>query len=146
MITFVDGLNQLRQITIQLLQITMLIYEDITYKIRKAIFNVYNFWGPGLYEEIYEKSLIVELEALGLKVESQKSIPVYYRGKKIECGYRLDLLVEDKIILELKAVDELKAIYKKQLFTYLKITDKRLGLLVNFNTTDIIHSIVRIAN
>ena len=124
----------------------MLIYEDITYKIRKAIFNVYNFWGPGLYEEIYEKSLVIELEALGLKVESQKSIPVYYRGKKIECGYRLDLLVEDKIILELKAVDELKAIYKKQLFTYLKITDKRLGLLVNFNTTDIMHSIVRIVN
>lgn len=124
----------------------MLIYEDITYKIRKAIFNVYNFWGPGLYEEIYEKSLIVELEALGLKVESQKSIPVYYRGKKIECDYRLDLLVEDKIILELKAIDELKDIHKKQLFTYLRITDKRLGLLVNFNTTDIIHSIVRIAN
>ena len=124
----------------------MLIYEDITYKIRKAIFNVYNFWGPGLYEEIYEKSLVVELESLGLKVESQKSIPVHYRGKKIECDYRLDLLVEDKIILELKAVDELKAIHKKQLFTYLKITDKRLGLLVNFNTTDIIHSIVRIAN
>ncbi len=124
----------------------MLIYEDITYKIRKAIFNVYNFWGPGLYEEIYEKSLVVELESLGLKVESQKSIPVYYMGKKIECDYRLDLLVEDKIILELKAVDELKAIHKKQLFTYLKITDKRLGLLINFNTTDIMHSIVRIAN
>ncbi len=124
----------------------MLIYEDLTYKIRKAIFNVYNFWGPGLYEEIYEKSLIIELESLGLKVESQKSIPVNYRGKKIECDYRLDLLVEDKIILELKAVDELKAIHKKQLFTYLKITDKRLGLLINFNTNDIMHSIVRIAN
>lgn len=124
----------------------MLIYEDITYKIRKAIFNVYNFWGPGLYEEIYEKSLVIELETLGLKVECQKCIPVNYKGKKLECDYRLDLLVEDKIILELKAVDELRAIHKKQLFTYLKITDKRLGLLVNFNTNDIMHSIIRIAN
>ena len=58
----------------------MLIYEDLTFKIRKAIFNVYNYWGPGLYEEIYEKSLIIELESMGLKVESQKNIPVVYKG------------------------------------------------------------------
>ena len=124
----------------------MLLYEELTYQIRKAIFNVYNYWGPGLYEDIYEKSLIVELELLGLKVECQKSIPVKYKDIKLKCDYRLDLLVEDKVIIELKAVDELKTIHKKQLLTYLKVTDKRLGLLVNFNTADIIHSIIRIAN
>ena len=124
----------------------MLLYEELTYQIRKAIFNVYNYWGPGLFEEIYEKSLVAELETFGLKVECQKQIPVIYKGTKLKCDYRLDLLVDDKVIIELKAVDELKPIHKKQLLTYLKITDKHLGLLVNFNTTDIIHSIVRIAN
>ena len=77
----------------------MLLYEELSYKIRKAIFNVYNYWGPGLYEEIYEKSLIVELVNMGLKVESQKNIPVVYKGVYIECNYRIDLLVEDKIII-----------------------------------------------
>ncbi len=124
----------------------MLIYEDLTFKIRKAIFNVYNYWGPGLYEEIYEKSLIIELESMGLKVESQKNIPVVYKGMKIDCDYRMDLLVEDKIIIELKAVNEIKQIHQIQLNTYLKITNMHVGLLVNFNTDDILHSIIRIAN
>ena len=124
----------------------MLLYEDLTFLIRKAIFNVYNYWGPGLLETIYEKSLMIELETMGLKVECQKHIPVVYRGKEIECDYRLDLLVEDKVIIELKAVENLKPIHNMQLSTYLKITGKRLGILVNFNTSDIIHSIVRIAN
>ena len=124
----------------------MLLYEDLTFQIRKAIFNVYNYWGPGLLETIYEKSLMIELETMGLKVECQKHIPVVYRGKDIECDYRLDLLVEDKVIIELKAVENLQPIHKMQLSTYLKITGKRLGILVNFNTSDIIHSIERIAN
>ena len=124
----------------------MLLYEDLTFQIRKAIFNVYNYWGPGLLETIYEKSLMIELETMGLKVECQKHIPVVYRGKDIECDYRLDLLVEDKVIIELKAVENLQPVHKMQLSTYLKITGKRLGILVNFNTSDIIHSIVRIAN
>ncbi len=124
----------------------MLLYEDLTFQIRKAIFNVYNYWGPGLLETIYEKSLMIELETMGLEVECQKHIPVVYRGKEIECDYRLDLLVEDKVIIELKAVENLQPIHKMQLSTYLKITGKRLGILVNFNTSDIMHSIVRIAN
>lgn len=124
----------------------MLLYEELTYQIRKAIFNVYNYWGPGLYEDIYEKSLVIELESMGLKVESQKGVTVEYKGKKLACDYRLDLLVEDNIIIELKTVEELKPIHKKQLFTYLRITNKRLGLLVNFNTTDIMHNIIRIVN
>ena len=89
---------------------------------------------------------MIELETMELKVECQKHIPVVYRGKEIECDYRLDLLVEDKVIIELKAVENLQPIHKMQLSTYLKITGKRLGILVNFNTSDIIHSIVRIAN
>lgn len=124
----------------------MLLYEELTYQIRKAIFNVYNYWGPGLYEDIYEKSLVIELESMGLKVESQKGVTVEYKGKKLARDYRLDLLVEDNIIIELKTVEELKPIHKKQLFTYLRITNKRLGLLVNFNTTDIMHNIIRIVN
>ena len=124
----------------------MLLYEELTYQIRKAIFNVYNYWGPGLYEEIYEKSLVAELTSMGLKVECQKQVHVNYKVTRIDCDYRLDLLVEDAIVIELKSVEELKPLHKKQLFTYLKITDKRLGLLVNFNTTDIMHSIVRIIN
>ena len=124
----------------------MLLYEELTYKIRKAIFNVYNFWGPGMFEEVYEKSLVVELNSMGVKVERQKRIPVLYKGVALDCVYILDLLVEDSIIIELKAVDELKSIHKSLLLTYMKISDKRLGLLVNFNTTDIMHSIVRIAN
>ena len=124
----------------------MLLYEELTYQIRKAIFNVYNYWGPGLYEEIYEKSLVAELTSMGLKVECQKQVHVNYKVTRIDCDYRLDLLVEDAIVIELKSVEELKPLHKKQLFTYLKITDKRLGLLVNLNTTDIMHSIVRIIN
>ena len=124
----------------------MLLYEELTYQIRKAIFNVYNYWGPGLYEEIYEKSLVAELTSMGLKVECQKQVHVNYKVTRIDCDYRLDLLVEDAIVIELKSVEELKPLHKKQLFTYLKITDKRLCLLVNFNTTDIMHSIVRIIN
>ena len=124
----------------------MLLYEELTYQIRKAIFNVYNYWGPGLYEEIYEKSLVAELTSMGLKAECQKQVHVNYKDTRIDCDYRLDLLVEDAIVIELKSVEELKPLHKKQLFTYLKITDKRLGLLVNFNTTDIMRSIVRIIN
>ena len=124
----------------------MLLYEDLTYKIRKAIFNVFNYWGPGLLEQIYEESLVVELNTMGLKVERQKSIPIEYNGIKIQCDYRFDILVKDTVIIELKAVSEIMDIHKKQLLTYLKVTNKHVGILVNFNTTDIIHSIIRIAN
>ena len=124
----------------------MLLYEDLTYKIRKAIFNVYNYWGLGLLEQIYEESLVVELASMGMKVERQKEIPIVYNGTKLQCDYRLDLLVEDEIIVELKSVAEIMDIHKKQLLTYLRVTGKKVGLLVNFNTTNIIQSILRIAN
>lgn len=123
-----------------------MIYGDLTYKIRAAIFKVYNYWGPGLFEQVYELSLIHQLRKDGMKVEHQLPLPVVYDGVTLDCDYRLDLLVEDKIIIELKSVEELKPVHYKQLTTYLKIADKRLGLLVNFNTDNIVTSIHRIAN
>lgn len=122
----------------------MLLYSDLTYKIRGAIFKVYNYWGPGLYEQVYEESLIHQLHKEGLKVEHQLPIPVSYDGVKLTCDFRLDILVEDKIIIELKSVEELHPVHYKQLTTYLKLANKKLGLLVNFNTLNIEQSIHRI--
>jgi len=85
----------------------MLLYGDLTYKIRGAIFKVYNHWGPGLFEQVYEESLVYQLRQDGLKVEQQIPLPVIYDGVKLPCDYRLDLLVEDKVIIELKSVEEL---------------------------------------
>ncbi|MEE1090560.1 MAG: GxxExxY protein [Paludibacteraceae bacterium] len=121
-----------------------MIEEELTYKIRGAIFAVYKELGPGLLENIYEAALVYELEKRGLKVEEQKQIQVYYDGKVLPVDYRIDLLVEDKVILELKSVSDLKDVHFKQLLTYLRITKKRVGLLVNFNTEDIVKSIHRI--
>jgi GxxExxY protein len=121
-----------------------MIEEELTYKIRGAVFAVYKELGPGLLENIYEAALVYELEKRGLKVEAQKQIQVYYDGKVLPVDYRIDLLVEDKVILELKSVSDLKDVHFKQLLTYLRITKKRVGLLVNFNTEDIVKSIHRI--
>ena len=122
----------------------MLLYSDLTFKIRGAIFKVYNFWGPGLFEQVYEESLICQLRKEGLKVEQQLPLPVVYDGQSLPCDYRLDLLVEDKIIIELKSVEELKPLHYKQLLTYLKIANKKVGLLVNFNVNDMSKGIHRV--
>ena len=121
-----------------------MIEEELTYKIRGAIFAVYQELGPGLLENIYEVALVYELRKRGVKVEQQKQIQLYYDGKLLPIDYRIDLLVEDKVILELKSVSELKDVHFKQLLTYLRITRKRVGLLVNFNTDDIVKSIRRV--
>ena len=122
----------------------MLLYSDLTFKIRGAIFKVYNFWGPGLFEQVYEESLICQLRKEGLKVEQQLPLLVVYDGQTLPCDYRLDLLVEDKIIIELKSVEELKPLHYKQLLTYLKIANKKVGLLVNFNVNDMSKGIHRV--
>ena len=122
----------------------MLLYSDLTFKIRGAIFKVYNFWGPGLFEQVYEESLICQLRKEGLKVEQQLPLPVVYDGQTLPCDYRLDLLVEDKIIIELKSVEELKPLHYKQLLTYLKIANKTVGVLVNFNVNDMSKGIHRV--
>lgn len=120
--------------------------NEISYKIRGAIFKVYNTLGPGLLESIYENALHYQLKKDGLKVIKQIDLPVKYDNIVLDISFRLDLLVEDKVIVELKSVEELKSIHYKQLTTYLKLADKKLGLLVNFNCANILDNINRIVN
>lgn len=120
--------------------------NDITYKIRGAIFKVYNELGPGLLESVYEAALLYQLRKDGLHVQNQKKLDVYYDGHLLPVDFRLDIIVEDMVIIELKSVEMLKDVHKKQLLTYLKISGRKVGLLVNFNTSDITKDIVRIVN
>lgn len=120
--------------------------NELTYLIRKSIFEVYNILGTGLLESVYEKALATELESHGLKVESQYPIAVTYKEIDLGLGFRADLLVQDKIIVEVKSVVELAPIHHKQLLNYLKLTDLHLGILVNFNTHDLKSEIIRIIN
>jgi len=120
--------------------------NEITYEIRGAIYDVYKELGPGLLESVYEEALCFELEKRGLAVERQKQVPINYKGNVLKTDLRLDLLVEDTVIVELKSVEEMKKVFAKQLLTYLRLMDKKLGLLVNFNTDDILMSITRVAN
>ena len=121
--------------------------NDITYEIRGAIYDVYVALGPGLLESVYEEALVFELQQRGLKVERQKQVPIVYKGNVLKTELRLDLLVEDSVIVELKSVEEMRDVFYKQTLTYLRLLDKRVGLLVNFNVDDILHgAIIRIAN
>lgn len=120
--------------------------NEISYIIRKCIFNVYNSLGPGLLESVYQKILVYELEENGLKVRSELLLPVKYDNKLFDINFRIDIIVEDKVILELKSVKSIEDIHYKQLYTYLKLSNKKLGLLVNFNTTNILDGIKRVVN
>ena len=120
--------------------------NDISYLIRGAIFKVYNELGPGLLESVYEAVLSFELQKQGLDVKSQVPLPVFYEGHKLEVGFRLDLLVNDKVIIEIKSVESLAKVHHKQLLTYLKLTDLKLGILVNFNVDNITEGIFRKVN
>ena len=121
--------------------------NKISYEIRGAIYEVYKTLGPGLLESVYEEALVYELEQRGLKVERQKQVPIIYKGNALKTDLRLDLLVEDQVVVELKSVAEMKDVYFKQTLTYCKLLDKRLGILVNFNVDDILAgAITRVAN
>ncbi|MFV8391627.1 GxxExxY protein [Flavobacterium sp. LB2P6] len=120
--------------------------NDISFKIRGAIFKVYNTLGPGLFESVYESALYYELTKINLKVERQLEITIPYDEIILDIAFKVDLLVEDKVIIELKSVEDLAPIHYKQITNYLKLTDKKLGLLVNFNTVNILDEIKRIAN
>ena len=120
--------------------------NEISYIIRGAIYEVYNTLGPGLLESVYEEALLFELEQAGLKVKRQVDVPINYKGHKLANDLRLDLLVEDKVIIELKSVQELQNVFYKQTLTYLKLTGLKLGILVNFNTDRINDNIKRIVN
>ena len=120
--------------------------NDISYKIRGAVFNVYNTLGPGLLESVYEAALKYELQKENIVVENQVAVPVFYDEVKLDLGFRIDLLVDNKVIIEIKSVELLAPVHHKQLLTYLKLTNKKLGLLINFNTDNITSGIVRIVN
>ena len=119
---------------------------QLTYEIRGAIFDVYNTLGPGLLESVYEEALSFELEQRGLKVDRQVQVPIRYKGNTLKTELRLDLLVENRVIVELKSVEEMKPVYAKQLLTYLRLLDKHVGLLVNFSSNNMCDGIRRIIN
>jgi GxxExxY protein len=107
--------------------------EDGTRDIIAAAMEVHRCLGPGLLESAYEQCLCHELENRGIPFVRQKTLPVVYKGKTLECGYRLDVVVNNKVLLELKCVEKLLPIHEAQLLTYLKLSGLRTGLLINFN-------------
>ena len=109
-------------------------------------FNIHSKLGPGLLESVYEEIMYHELTKLGLFVEKQKNMPVVWDTLKLDIGFRADLIVERKVIIELKSVEKVVAVHPKQLLTYLKITNYKLGLLINFNEAFIKNGITRIVN
>jgi len=120
--------------------------NKLTEGIIGAAIAVHRELGPGLLESAYEACLEFELISRGYRVERQKELPVVYRSVQLDCGYRLDLLVEDQVVIELKAVDALAAIHEAQLISYLKLSGKKIGLLMNFNVTQLTKGIRRRVN
>ena len=108
-------------------------YRSLTRKIIGAAIDVHRALGPGLLESAYEACLAYELRLRELKVEQQKPLPIFYKDVMLDCGYRLDLVVEDQVIVEIKSVGELAPIHEAQLLSYLKLSDYKIGLLINFN-------------
>jgi GxxExxY protein len=120
--------------------------EDLTGKIIGCAMRVHTVLGAGLLESAYEACLCYELKKVGLKAEQQKPIPLIYEEVKLDCGYRLDLLIEDQIIVEIKAVESLNPLAFAQLLTYLKLYNRKIGLIINFNVLHLRDGIKRIAN
>jgi GxxExxY protein len=122
--------------------ITQKYISEISYKIIGCAFEVHKHLGPGLLESVYELSLIDEMKSAGLSVKSQIYVPVYYKGKDLGGTLKLDLLVNDLVIVELKAVEQMIPLYKAQLLSYLKLTGKPKGLLLNFHCENIKEQLV----
>ncbi len=120
--------------------------NEISRDVVDAAYRIHTALGPGLLESVYETTLAWELRERGLQVIRQFEVPVEYRGVRIEAGFRADMLVEDKLIVEVKSVEVILPVHKKQLLTYLRLADKRLGLLINFHAYLIKDGITRIAN
>ena len=112
----------------------------------ERFFKVFNELGPGLLESVYETVLMYELEKQGLSVKRQVALPIFYDDIELEIGYRLDLLINNKVIIEIKSVETLAKVHHKQVLTYLKISELKLGILVNFNVDDITKGIYRKVN
>lgn len=123
-----------------------MIENEISEKIIGCAIQVHRELGPGLLESSYEECLYFELRQAGLNVEKQKSLPLVYKEVKLDCGYRLDLIVENKVIIEVKSVEALNDIHFAQVLTYLKLSNCKLGLLMNFNVLLLKGGIKRIVN
>ena len=121
-------------------------HNEISSFVIKAAIAVHRALGPGLLESVYQVCLLAELKSMGLRVQEQVAVPIVYRGERLANDLRIDLLVEDRVIVEIKAVEELHPIHTAQLLTYLKLTNKKLGLLINFNTTKLIEGLERVMN
>lgn len=120
--------------------------NQVTEKIIGAAMKVHSALGPGLLESAYQACLFRELEKSGLAVESEVFLPLVYDGETIDVGYRMDLLVEEQVVVELKSVDKVFPIHEAQLITYLKLSDKKVGLLINFNVLHLRDGITRRVN
>ena len=120
--------------------------NEISSKIIGAAIEVHKQLGPGLLESTYETCLAYELKQMGLDVKQQQALPVVYKEVKLDAGYRIDLLIENKVIVEIKSVDALADIHTAQLLTYLKLKDLKLGLLINFNSVRVVDGLKRILN
>ncbi|NDV68461.1 GxxExxY protein [Dysgonomonas sp. 25] len=121
----------------------MLIEKDLTQKILSCAYTVHSELGPGLLEKTYEECLRYELFQSGLFVEQQKELPLVYKNVSIDAAYRIDLLIENKVIIELKSVEQLTDVHTAQLLTYLKLSDCKIGFLMNFNVPSLKNGIKR---
>ena len=121
--------------------------NELSSLIIKAAINVHRELGPGLLESVYQKCMVIEFKVMDLRVRSEVALPICYRGQQVDQeGFRIDLLVEDKIIVELKSVEKIMPVHQKQLLTYLRLAKKELGLLINFNQVLLKDGITRIIN
>jgi GxxExxY protein len=123
-----------------------MIEDQITEQILKCAFKIHTTLGPGLLESAYTNCLFYELNKSGLATEKEKILPLVYEEVKLECGYRIDLLVENKVIVELKAVETVNPVYYSQLLTYLRLSKISIGLLINFNVISLKDGIKRVIN
>ncbi|MBF8296022.1 MAG: GxxExxY protein [Bacteroidetes bacterium] len=120
--------------------------NEISEKVNGCAIEVHKALGPGLLESVYEECLAAEMEAQGLRFERQKPVPVVFRKVKLDCGYRVDFVVEEKVIVELKALDIVPPVMYAQVLTYVRLLDKRLGLLINFHVEQLTKGVKRIVN
>jgi GxxExxY protein len=120
--------------------------NEISFIARGAIFKVFSTLGPGLLESVYVAALAFECRKAGINVKTEVPLPVIYEGERLELGFRLDLLLENKVIIEVKSIELLADVHHKQVLTYLKLSGHKLGLLVNFNCSDISKNIIRKVN
>ena len=120
--------------------------NDLSFAIIGAAFEVHKYYGPGLFESVYQVALAKELVRRGLSVQSQVGIPVDYYGENLGIGFKADLIVGGKVIVEVKSIESVHDVHYKQLLTYLRLTDKKLGILINFNESNLQHGIRRVVN